>query len=170
MSIKLPAVAAVSAVLTALVASSPDAGATFKRQHASFCTESSLPPQVLFTDQFMLNSDNQFFDVLYCGFQEDTALPKQRVSRLVVTGIDQTVANSVFARACVGFSSGFGAQCDATVINGDVSVTGGFTINLPHTTWNSSHRLDFAYVQVAVPPAAPSASGISGLFIADVNG
>jgi hypothetical protein len=157
-------------VLTMLFASPPAAEANFKRQHASSCIEDGLPKVTAFQDQFLVNTSTNFFDVVVCGMPEETSLRKERVLRLNVTGIDGSTVNSVFARACVGFSGGFGAACDAFVNNGAAGNTGPFTIAVPHGSWNASHRLDFAYVQTFAPPLQNSFSGISGVFYADVNG
>jgi hypothetical protein len=165
-----PLIAGSFAALTVLVASPPQASANFKRLHSSSCMEDSLQPQALFQDQFLLNVSANLFDVFFCAMPEDTAIRKDRVIRLNLFGVDESTTNPIFARACVGFSGGFGQACDATVTNGDPTATGTFTLAIPHTTWNTSHRLDFAFVQVAVPPIGTSFSGISGLFIADING
>jgi len=165
-----PLIAGSFAVLTTLIASPPPAQANFKRQHASTCVENSLQPLALFQDQFLLNTSETFFDFFLCGMQEDSALRKDRVVKLNLMGVDESTVNAVFVRACVGFSSGFGVQCDPMVSNGPSSTIGAFTISVPHASWDTSHRLDFAYIEVAVPPFETSFSGISGVFIADING
>jgi hypothetical protein len=170
MKMRSPLIAGSFAILTALVASPPNAEANFKRQHASACTEDSLQPFALFQDQFLVNTSETFNDFFRCAMPEDTALRKDRVARLNLSGVDESTSQPVFVRACVGFSSGFGAQCDPMVANGPAGTTGPFTISVPHSSWNSSHRLDFAYIEVQVPPFETSFSGISGVFFADVNG
>jgi hypothetical protein len=163
-------IAGTFAVVTALLASPPDARANFKRQHASSCIEDSVPPLALFQDQFLVNTSETLFDIFFCGMPEDTSLRKDRVVRLNLVGVDESTTNAVFVRACVGFSSGFGVQCDPMVSNGPAATTGPFTISVPHASWNASHRLDFAYILVQVPPFQTSFSGISGVFMADING
>jgi hypothetical protein len=170
MNKRSPLIAGTFAVLTTLLSSPPDAEANFKRQHASSCTEDSLQPLALFQDQFLINTSDSFFDFFFCGMPEDTALRKDRVVQLTLAGIDESTTNAVFVRACVGFSNGFGLQCDAMVSNGPAATIGPFTISVPHGSWNTSHRLDFAYLLVQVPPLESSFSGISGVFMADING
>ena len=164
-------IAAGFAFLTVVVASPPPASANFKRQHASSCMEDSVTPQAVFQEQFLVNNSSQLADNFVCGLAEDTAIRKDKVVKLNLTGLDQTTAGQIVARACIGFSSGTGGQCDPTVNNGAPSVTGAFTIAVPHASWDFAHKLDYAYVQISVPAAqAALRSGISGLFIADVNG
>jgi hypothetical protein len=170
MNHRSPLIAGSFALFTMLVASPPPAQAFFKRQHASTCIENSLQPLASFQDQFLVNTSETLFDFFLCGMQEDTSLRKERVTRLNLTGVDESTVNAVFVRACAGFSSGFGVQCDPMVSNGPTSTTGAFTITVPHASWNSSHRLDYAYIEVVVPPFQTSFSGISGVFIADING
>jgi len=170
MNHRSPLIAGTFAVLTVIFASPPPAEATFKRQHASSCVEDSLLPLALFQDQFLLNTSDTFFDFFLCGMPEDTDLRKERVTRLNLTGIDESTVNGVFVRACIGFSSGFGVICDAMVSNGPASLIGPFNISVPHGSWNSSHRVDFAYLLIQVPPFQTSFSGISGVFYADING
>jgi hypothetical protein len=170
MNQRSPLVAGTFAILTVLVASPPPAEANFKRQHASSCIEDGLPPIAAFQDQFLVNTSVAFFDVVVCGMPEETSLRKDRVVRLSLTGIDGSTVNSVFARACVGFSGGTGVACDPFVNNGAAANMGPFTIAIPHPNWNASHRLDFAYVQTFAPPLQNGFSGISGVFYADVNG
>jgi hypothetical protein len=170
MNHRSPMIAGSFAVLTVLFASPPDAEANFKRQSASACMESSLQPLALFIDPFVLNTSGTFPDIFVCAMPEDTAIRKDRVVRLNLVGTDQSATDSVFVRACVGFSNGLGVQCDPFVSNGPASTMGTFTISVPHTTWNFSHRFDFAYVVVQVPAFQTSFSGITGIFMADING
>jgi hypothetical protein len=170
MNKRLPLIAGSFAVLTVLFASSPDAEANFKRQHASSCFEDSLQPLSIFQDQFLINTSESFLDFFVCAMPEDTSLRKDRVVRLNLIGVDETSIDSVFVRACIGFSSGFGVQCDPMVSNGPAATMGPFTINVPHASWNTNNRLDFAYLLVQVPPFGLSFSGISGFFAADING
>ena len=170
MNNRSPMIAGGFAALTVLLASPPKAEANFKRQHASSCIEDSLVPLALFQDQFLVNSSDTYFDFFFCGMPEDTSLRKERVTRLDLTGDDESTADSVLVRACVGFSSGYGVQCDPMVMNGPAATMGPFTISVPHASWNSSHRLDFAYLLIQVPPYQTSYSGISGVYFADING
>jgi hypothetical protein len=163
MSTKPPWIAAGFALLTTLVASPPPAGATFKRQAAAACTDGSQTPQSLFQDALRLNVGNSGFSLFFCGLPEDSALRKEQITRVNLTGIDGNTTIPIFARACVGFSSGTGGQCDATVTSGPAAATGPFNLAIPHTTWNVSHAFDIAYIQVAVPPFQMSFSGISSV-------
>src|SRR5436190_17097061 len=95
MNNRSPMIAGGFAALTMLLASPPEAEANFKRQHASSCIEDSLVPLALFQDQFLINTSDTYFDFFFCGMPEDTALRKDHVSRLDLTGVDQSTADSV---------------------------------------------------------------------------
>jgi hypothetical protein len=165
-----PSIVAGSLFVTVVLASPPKASANFKRQHASSCIEDGLQRTAMFQEQFLVNTSTTVADQFVCAMPEDTDIRKDKVVTLNVTGIDQATAAQVTARACVGYAGATGGQCDPAIANGAASVTGAFTLAVPHGCWNLSHKLDYGYVQISVPQIQQSYSGLGGVYYADING
>jgi hypothetical protein len=110
------------------------------------------------------NTSTRFKMVLRCDIHDDTYYNRKHLwKEILVHGRDGTTTGRIAAQTCRSSYAVPGGACSANSYSSTADVKN-VALSLAKTVWDYSHRYDYGYVAISVPPIqGTSRSSINGI-------